>query len=169
MKIFKKLFVFLSGFLIIACHKEFLDERTAKSLVVPETLQDYQSLLDNTSNMNVFGHITVVMDGDFEFIESTIAAQAAMTRNSYFWKVDLYETLLSIPSWTYPYKQILPANIVIEGLAKVRPEAAKQLEYNAILGSAYFTGHLHFMSWRYYLPHPIRKASRTIPQGCRLN
>ncbi|MFA4867836.1 MAG: RagB/SusD family nutrient uptake outer membrane protein [Pedobacter sp.] len=133
-----KLYLIVLGFLFSACHKDFLDERSSKSLVVPETLQDYQALLDNTGVMNVQGHSSVVMDGDFEFLESAIVGQSATTRNSYLWKVDIYETLLSTPSWTYPYKQILPSNIVIEGLKKISPGGTSQMEYNALLGSAYF-------------------------------
>lgn len=128
----------LSIFLLIACHKDFLDERSSKSIVVPETLQDYQGLLDNTGIMNVQGHSTVIMDGDFEFLESAIAGQTAMTRNSYLWKVDIYETLLSTPAWRYPYRQILPGNIIIEGLQKISSNANNQTDYNQILGSAYF-------------------------------
>lgn len=138
MKRFFTLYFILSGLFFTACHKEFLDERSSKSLVVPETLQDYQALLDNTGIMNVQGHSTVVMDGDFESVESALAGQAAMTRNSYLWKVDIYENLLTAPSWSYPYRQILPTNVVIEGLAKIRPGADTQAEYNAILGSSYF-------------------------------
>lgn len=136
-KIFPLYFI-LSGYLFSACHKEFLDERSTKSLVVPETIQDFRAVLDNTAIMNVQGHTSVLMDGDFEFIESALAGQTAITRNSYLWKVDIYEQTLRSPAWSNPFRQILSANLVVEGLSKIEVNPNEKNEHEQILGSAYF-------------------------------
>ena len=121
-----------------SCHKNFLDERPSKSLVVPETLQDYDAILDNTGVMNNMGSHAVVMDGDFEYVETNLAGQPALIRNSYLWKPDLYETNLGTVSWTNPFKQILTANLAIEGLGKMQPNGSEQAQFDNILGSAHF-------------------------------
>lgn len=95
-------------------------------------------MLDNTTVMNNLGQNSVLMDGDFEFTDSSLPGQASLVRNSYLWRVDVYETLLRTTSWTNPYEQILATNIVIEGLTALTPKESERDSYNSVLGSAYF-------------------------------
>lgn len=151
-----------------SCHEYFLDERPSKDLVVPETLQDYQAILDNTAVMNNIGHNSVLMDGDFEFLETSLVGQAALTRNSYLWKPDLYETNLSTISWTAPYKQILTANLAIEGLGKIHATSTEQTQYNNILGSAYFYRAFAFHELAVLFTAPYQEATAGSTLGLPL-
>lgn len=147
-------------FLITACHKEFLEERTNKSIVVPQTLQDFQALLDNTL-MNIGEFNSTLSDGDFLLTDAAIPSQTNINRNTYFWSADTYEGTTIAPAWDRPYQQILYANIVLEGLDSFSPTVNEQADFDRIKGSALFYRAIayHILVQNFAVPYQAATAA----------
>ncbi len=75
---------------LISCRKDWLDAKPDKALVVPSTLQDYQALLDNSSNtFNIdqpaLGEISA---GDFYVLYPRWQTlNTNQEKNAYIWAV----------------------------------------------------------------------------------
>ena len=73
---------------LYGCKKEWLDAKADKQQAVPSTLQDFQALMDNVTNMNygIFCYGEVACDGhsvtDAVFTATTTSVPA---RNAYIW------------------------------------------------------------------------------------
>lgn len=103
-----------------SCTKDFLDKKPNKSLVVPSSLENFQAILDNS--FNVFGvspFMNQIADGDFYVTENGIPSLANLSRNIYLWQDDIYEGATST-DWNRMYEQVFYANIVLEGLEKIK-------------------------------------------------
>ncbi len=99
-------YILLSVFLI-SCKKDWLDAKSDQSLVVPATLKDLQSLLDNTLIFNVAGPNLGELGCDDYYLTSAIfQARSDIDRNTYSWASgDVYGTS-KLDSWANPYRQI---------------------------------------------------------------
>lgn len=123
----------------ISCDKEWLDEKSDKSLVVPATLKDFEKLLDNSSEVmnNRYPILGELGADDYYLDDATWSASYAATRNSYIWAKDIFEGQTEY-DWNYPYKRVFYANTVLEGLAKITVTSQNQTQYNALKGRALF-------------------------------
>jgi hypothetical protein len=111
----KILFLLLSGILLAACQKDFLDTKPQKALLVPATTADFRALLDNTLVFNVSPGLNLLADGD------QVATDAGWNgyylfqeRSTYTWDADIFGTETA-EEWNLPYRQVFYANIVLEG------------------------------------------------------
>ncbi|MEZ2338810.1 RagB/SusD family nutrient uptake outer membrane protein [Mucilaginibacter sp. RCC_168] len=123
--------------LLAGCKKDFLDTRPNKALLVPTTVADMQTLLDNLQVFNNTPGLPFIADGDFYTPDAGYNAFGLdMERNSYTWAKNIYG---GIPDadWNNSYQQIFYANVVLEGLAKL-PTASTTAEKNAVAGTALF-------------------------------
>lgn len=120
------------------CHKAFLEEPTSKSLVIPKSFQDLNALLQYTNNMNYGAYFYMVADGDFTLTDTYLVTASALNRSNYLWKADIYETQTFHPGWSMPFRQILNANVVLEGAQKLTTTDASQQELNSLKGNALF-------------------------------
>jgi len=152
-----KQLILAAGILVFCgCNKgEFLDKKPQTSLLVPTKLEDFEKLLDNYSIINVSGKLGEI-SSDNIYIENEQTWAALYTpdeRNAYIWAPDLFEGMGNINDWVFPYRQILYANIVLEGLEKITPVAATQADYDRIKGWALFTrGHALFNLAQHFAP-----------------
>ena len=122
----------------LACAPEFLDIKPNKALVVPSQLAHYQALLDAaTVAMNQGPGLQVLAGDEFYHPESNINNLNFIERNSYLWAERIFEGKGAL-DWEYPYKAIFNANIAIDGLSKIKRDAANQKEWDQIYGSALF-------------------------------
>lgn len=160
--------LFIAGALILlqGCQKEFLDKKPNKALLVPVTLSDFQSLLDNLAVMNTVPAIERLGTDDYYTSESGLQNYStADQRNSYIWAKDIYQGNTSI-DWNNPYRQILYANIVLDGLDKID---ASSPEFRAIKGTALF-----FRATAYYYlaqlyAKPYQATAATTDPGIPLH
>lgn len=134
--------IFLMTFIsiFIACEKSFLDEKPDKSLLVPTTLDNFQSLLDNFNVMNLTTGLDQIATDDFYInpvFEESINELSPEERNSYLWAKDIYENN-SVPDWDNLYQQIFYANVVLDGLEKLKPVSKDLERWENIKGSALF-------------------------------
>src|SRR5688500_9293063 len=116
--IFDHLKLIVSGCIVIAmlgqsCKKKWLEAKVDKRLTVPETLKDFQAILDNYSGMN-FGLSSAISevssDGHYytEDSYSSIPSLYSFFQNAYTWSaVNIYETF-DIFNSGYPYQYSTP-------------------------------------------------------------
>lgn len=143
---FVQLAIIISLTFCFSCKKrdEFLDKKPSTALLIPTSLSDLAKLLDNLNN-NVSGILGTVSADDYYLPSQPIweAITIAYERNGYVWAPDIFQGVED-NDWTFPYRQILYANIVLEGLAKITPHG-NEAEYNRIKGHALFLrGHALF-------------------------
>jgi len=138
----KILYLILSAGLVtavISCKKNWLDAKPNISLVVPSSVSDYQSLLDNTGIFNLnqpaLGEIG---SADFTMTVASYNSLATdMERNTFLWQQDIPEEN-ELPDWTYPYEAVFNSNVTMEGLANVSKTIAGDGAWNNVEGSALF-------------------------------
>lgn len=139
-----KIAMALTVFFNVSCNKDFLEAKPDKALLVPETLEDFQALLDNNQDMNQVGYLTVIATDDLYSTDPGLNTMNVHIRNSYLWSTNIYEGL-SVADWNVPYLQIFYTNIVLEGLEKLSTNDHVSSTANSIKGSALF-----YRGWAYH-------------------
>lgn len=145
-----KLIIFLGSVLFIssfiACQKEFLDVQQNKSRVIPNSLEDYQAMLDNTSIMNDLSAHELSQIASDEYLiadERWKLITSPTQKNSYIWANEIYEGADS-DDWNNSYLRILYSNTVIEGLNKLGYNDKSKIQWENIMASARFFRALSF-------------------------
>lgn len=124
-------------FLLTGCDSDFLEKKPNKALLVPQTLGDFQALLDNHSFMNIAPNLPLISSDDVYITEQGLQSLSVQERNSYFWSKDIYENSV-VGDWNIPYRTILYTNIVLEGLGKLADsEQKKEIEGSALFFRAW--------------------------------
>jgi starch-binding outer membrane protein, SusD/RagB family len=149
-----------------ACTKEFLDKKPDQALVVPQTLQDFQALLDNTqvNNLNMPALQEIASDDYYVTDASYASVTVPMYKNSYTWNKDIYAGSPDVIDWNYRYQQIFYANVVLEGLDKLAAADKASAQYNSEKGSAlFFRGFaLYQLSQLFCLPYVTATAAQDL-------
>lgn len=130
--------VLITSILGGGCKKDWLDQKPDKNLTVPESLKDYQSLLDNSGlNYSALDIGEIASDGHYlrseyyQYLDD-------IEKNSYTWSHE--RPYLKILNWNQTYNLILTANLVIDGLKKIKPDNQQdQIVWNQLQGNALFT------------------------------
>lgn len=129
-------------FILPSCGKEWLEAKPDKSLVVPETIKDFQSLLDNAGlfNANQACGLAEIGAGDFYItFTSWVSLFNIQEKSAYIWAETpvFYNGEQSI-DWSSAYKRILNANVILAGIDKIKPAEAEQQNWNNVKGGALF-------------------------------
>jgi len=129
---------------LISC-KKYLDKKPDKTLTVPSSIQDLQSLLDYSNKLNSgytsFGEISA----DNYYVDSaTWQSLAYDQRVAYKWENDLFNTSES-NDWSSPYATVYLCNLVLDELNKGSFSAGTTQQRNSIKGQALF-----FRSYAFY-------------------
>lgn len=130
--------IFLLTFLLVGC-KKYLDAIPSKSLVIPSTLGDLQSLLDNNGVMNTFimGEGEVSADNYYLTYNDWTSLDDG-DRNAYIWGNELFFDDANQNEWFWLYRPVYYANVVLEDLQKMQRDENNQAAYDNIKGSALF-------------------------------
>lgn len=126
-----------------SCKKDWLDAKPDKSLAVPETIKDYQALLDNTSqlfNLAQSSGIAEISAGDFYLLKNSWESLfSTQEKSAYIWaETSNFYKGEENSDWVNAYKRILTTNIVLDGIKKIKPEPAETEEWKNVRGSALF-------------------------------
>ena len=121
-----------------SCKKSWLDAKTDKNLSVPSTLNDFQTLLDNTDVMNAYSCGIGEIGSDGHFVTPlSLSRESDPEQNAYTWQHD--RPVINSLDWNIPYKRIAYCNLVLEGLSRLSPDnAGDQQWWNALKGAALF-------------------------------
>ncbi len=168
----KIIYVLLLCSLWIGCSKEkFLDEKPNQAMVIPQTLEDLQAIVDNTGLLNgILGsnHPGIVpilgqtASDEYFFGRPNLYANAhPFIVNTYTWsQEDVYAGKNSVNDWTQLYKAILSLNICIEQLGKL---SLSELEGRRIKGTALFhRAHLYYHLAQVFAPVYQKSTASSI-------
>jgi starch-binding outer membrane protein, SusD/RagB family len=155
---------------IWGCKKqdEWLDKKSNKADVIPNTLQDFQAILDNTGVMNTsFPAIGMISTDNTVVTDATVqAALNTSERNALKWSPDIYEgETTGVSDWVNPYRMIEYANVVLEGIQKIEQTPQNVADYNNVKGSAHFFRGLGFYLIASLYAKPYVKATATSDLG----
>src|SRR5690606_18805307 len=110
-----------------SCKSDFLDAKPDKSLTVPRTLADLQSLLDNSDNvMNETPYLGLVSSDDVYISDLGLVPMRAPVPAAYKWEKEFYSGLVDYSTdWITCYKQVFYSNIVLEAVDNLTENHAK--------------------------------------------
>ncbi|TYP91346.1 SusD-like starch-binding protein associating with outer membrane [Sphingobacterium allocomposti] len=133
--------------LVMGCREEFLDLKADKQMVIPESFDDMEALLDYTDLMNRFlPWMEEVQADDYYILEENWQTLSSTPeyRNAYVWAKDIFEGDAGTSDWKTPYRIIFQANVVLDGLLKINSNM-NSVRYNEIKARALF-----FRSWQFF-------------------
>ncbi|MBS1603151.1 MAG: RagB/SusD family nutrient uptake outer membrane protein, partial [Bacteroidetes bacterium] len=130
----------LTGVFVEGCHKaDFLGKNPNSTLVVPSTLSDFQSLLDNDQVMNYVPALGELSADNYYMGDDLWQTVGTRVQNAYLWKPDIFGGQGVVEDWNVPYQQVYYANVVLDGLDKVKTDNSNIAIWNSIKGQALFT------------------------------
>jgi len=123
----------------VSCKKGFLDAKPSSTILQPQTLDDFQSLLEN-NNITYSPALPTLAGDEYVYISYPIwqSARTATERNSYVWAVNLFNGETSGGDWSIPYQAIFYSNNVLAGLDKFQSEGNDLSRIKFIKGWALF-------------------------------
>lgn len=138
------IFCYLIAFITFnSCSKsDLLDAKPRTNLAVPNSIADYQALLEKDGILGVFGMTPALgeLSQDNYFIPD--ARYPAITtlrdRTAYVWATDIFQGQGNQPDWNIPYSQILNTNIAIEGVSQIPVTSNNQSDWNIAMSDALF-------------------------------
>ncbi|MFT4152360.1 RagB/SusD family nutrient uptake outer membrane protein [Parafilimonas sp.] len=166
---------FLLGVLIclgaFSCKKDWLNVKSDKSLVVPNTISDYQAILDNTFPIfNVYlADLGEIGSDDYHITDADWQSLNSFTqKNAYIWASDVYEGE-NVNDWSKAYQRIFYANVALDGINSITPTASTEDAWANIKGSALFCRAFdHFNSLEEEFSKPYNQATANTDLGVPL-
>lgn len=134
-----KIIILIFSLLVLcACSKDFLEVKSNQKLLVPNTLEDFQLLLDNNGVMNKTPGLGQIASDDFYITPAGFESSDESTRLAYTWGLSTHNAIIS-SDWKTAYEQIFYSNIVLEGLADLADHSAtaEQIKGQALFFRAY--------------------------------
>jgi starch-binding outer membrane protein, SusD/RagB family len=152
--------------LFSSCTKQFLEKKPSSSLIIPQSLKEFQALMDDYSTMNETGALGEVSSDDYYLnSQPEWQALAVQFRNAYVWSADIYEGIGKIPDWNNLYKQVFNANIVLEGLNNIQVTSGNKSDWNRIKGWALFLRGFAFYNLAQHFSLPYDKSTSDADLG----
>lgn len=146
------------------CNKEWLEKKPKDDLLVPDELEEFQSLMDHSDlmNNNMFAYGEIAADGHYvtEFAWSHATVVAA--RNAYTWT---YKPFSSQANWELLFLRVFYSNLVLEGLSKLDSSAPHKKDWENIRGQALFNRAIVFYSLAQTFGQPFNKATAASDMG----
>src|SRR5690606_11788644 len=105
---------------VLSCQKEFLEIKSNKKLVIPQTLNDYRALLDKSDLMNHSSPYLGVIGADDFYFDFNVWNRITILdrKNAYIWEKDIFESNISV-DWNNSYQQVFHSNVVLDGLQEI--------------------------------------------------
>lgn len=141
------LYFIVLSLLFCSCKKGFLELKPDQTIVVPSSLKDFESLLDNDLDLNNTSSLFLSELGTDDFYLTEVdwnQLSNAFERNAYRWEPNIYEGS-QCRGWNYAYHIILYTNTVLDGLLKVERTEENALQWDRIKGTALF-----FRAWQFF-------------------
>jgi starch-binding outer membrane protein, SusD/RagB family len=132
--------------ILYSCKKEFLEEKSDIALVVPESLDDMQAIMDNDRIMNgsslagVAGPVPslsdIAADNYYLTLDNFSSFPNQMQKQAYLWALKVYSG--TVIDWNFGYRSIFYANNVLTGIEKIQRSSENTLQWENVKGSALF-------------------------------
>lgn len=142
-------FLLLLG--ILTSCETFLSEKPSKNLVIPQSLEDFQALLDaRQRGMNTSPFYGLLGSDDVYLGPGAVNRLQPHQVSSYFWSKDFHLPGEYDPNWSTIYQKIFYANVALDGLAEYNPKnPTDRSEQEELIASAKFYrafGHFEILS-----------------------
>lgn len=131
--------------ILLGCSKsDFLNVKPRKSILIPNSLEHFQAILDDDLTMN--GAATQGLtpqlgeSGSDNFYVPDINYTSNLRpqmQNYYVWSSNPYDGL-AVLDWNMPYKAVLYANTVLGSIAEIERNEGNSLAYDNLTGQALF-------------------------------
>ena len=139
--------------LLVGCRK-LLNEKPSSDMLIPSTLADFNSLLQDIYNMNRTPGLGDISAGNYTLNFAFWQILPATQRNAHIWAHNVYGSDLQIDDWKTPYRQVLNSNVILEGLESVPLTANNRIEWRRVKGAAlFFKAHAIFQVAQVFAPH----------------
>ena len=106
-------YLILAFWIAVGCNG-FLEEKPSKSLVVPQSLEDIQALMDVNGNHNVESFVLFLQSDDFDLSENLVNEMNEWQRNATLWKGDIENPSGVTLEYSMHYEKIFYANLVMK-------------------------------------------------------
>lgn len=162
--------IMLAFLKLVSCGKTFLDIKQNSSQVVPNTIADFQAIIDNGTIMNTSScHLLGIIGGDEFYVNDGVLAGVSDSyqRNGYVWEKEVFEGGGS-DEWNKAYERILLANLSLEGVSKIKPKSNETSDWNNVIGSALFFRALNFYQLAQLFCKPYHSATSDTDLGIPL-
>lgn len=165
---YRILLIIFNAAILISCNKDWLDEKPDKNLTVPETLKDFEAMLDNT-DLNIRSALTLgEVASDNHYVLESRWAQGfdGYLENAYTWTND--KPNLVVPDWNSSYNRVIVSNVILEGIEKIGTNSGNMEQKNRIKGGALFNRARHFYELSQSFCAPYDPASAALDLGIPL-
>lgn len=150
---------------MFSCGERFLDKKRDKSQLVPQRIEDYGALFNNTSIFNnQSSHLLALVGSDEYYLTSEVwsALPLPYEKNAYLWADEVYAPNENVHDWNNAYHRILLANIALDGLKSLVPANDSERGYwNKIKGTALFIRSLNYYQLAQLFCKPYRVTAET--------
>lgn len=142
----KYLLVFLMSTTIFSSCQKYLDHKPNATLVVPQTLDDLQALMDDIRVLNIktVAGMSESYADDYFFTAIDIQNMNDLVRSVYLRKTIEYAG--GNNDWSRSYEAVYVSNLVLELLAKLDRSDHDPEKWDQVKGSAYFFRAFHFLT-----------------------
>ena len=123
---------------LLSCEKDFLEKKPDKALLIPKSLKDFQTLLDNELVMNLVPALGVISGDEFYVTDALYTSMSGTERNAYLWNKEIYDAGAQLNDWNIPYRQVFYANAVLDGLEETGRESELPSQWDILKGSCLF-------------------------------
>jgi len=132
----------------VSC-KKFLDVKP-KGVIIAETINDYQGLLNSETVLNPFGLNTPLIfpTDDISDVTFSLQSQTSPKGNMYFWSEYVNNSSVRPDLWADMYSQIANLNVVTEGVLSATDgtlKQKKQLYAEAMVAKTF--NYIHLLSF----------------------
>ena len=158
------LFVF-AGTIGVSCKKNWMEDKSNKSLDVPTTVKEFQAMLDHSVYMNDGRPALGEESADNYYVSNAMwTGYSAIERSSYIWDKDIYIDIDADPNnWNTAYRQVFYSNIILDDIDKVTEADKGTPAWNNVKGSAHFFRGEAFFNVSQIYAKPYKAGSTNEP------
>ena len=166
----------LAMVLATSCTKNALNQKPDATLAIPTTINDYQELLDGIEGgaiSNAPGLLSYRSLGDY------LSDEYVVTDNNYTtyfsgqpliagvleWNKNMFNSLTRLQEWDNQYKNILNANVALEGIEDIAETPANQATWSNVKGMALFIRGQMFYNLAQFWAKPYNAATASSDIG----
>lgn len=142
--------------MVVSC-EGFLDEKPNKSLLVPETVAEYEALIDNFDRINLSPILPIVFADDYVTTKSNWDNFNPWVQSAYTWGMAPNELDESDLDFLILYRKINTANVVLDRISE--SPGWNTMDINRLKAkSLFWRAHGYFELAVLYLPIPGREG-----------
>ncbi|MBL1409816.1 RagB/SusD family nutrient uptake outer membrane protein [Sphingobacterium faecale] len=139
MKTYINVLALLSLFALMNCTKsDFLNVKPNSGILIPNTLEDVEKLLNNSIMHNVASGLATVSADEYIINEANWNSAPAIERNASVWNEEIYELGGKVEDWNRPFAIIFYVNNALNVLSGMDKKMQTTKHYKELKGWSLF-------------------------------